>query len=115
MFWEATPPSQRIFVANPARGSKHNRGCAVDLTVVELASGRALEMPSAYDDFSERAHPGYAGGTAEERANRDTLRAAMEAEGFTVYENEWWHFDFEGWERYPVLDLPFEGLTRDSP
>ena len=114
LFWDRTPKAQRAFVADPRRGSRHNRGCAVDLTLVELDSGRALAMPSAYDDFSERAHPGYAGGSAEERAHRDTLRAAMEAEGFTVYENEWWHFDFEGWERYPVLDLPFETLRRGA-
>ena len=114
LFWDRTPREKRAFVADPRQGSRHNRGCAVDLTLVELASGRALAMPSAYDDFSARAHPGYTGGTEEERANRDLLRAALEAEGFTVYENEWWHFDFAGWERYPVLDLPFERLA-DRP
>jgi D-alanyl-D-alanine dipeptidase len=115
LFWDRTPRGKRAYVADPRQGSRHNRGCAADLTLIDLATGRALEMPSGYDDFSERAHPGYTGGTAEQRAHRDTLRAAMETEGFAVYENEWWHFDFAGWERYPVLDLPFEELAEDAP
>jgi len=108
LFWESTPPAKRDFVADPKQGSRHNRGCAVDLTLYELASGREVAMPSPYDEFSERAHPGYAGGTSEERRHRDLLRAAMEAAGFTVYEHEWWHFDYRDWERYPVLDLPID-------
>jgi len=106
LFWDVTPPEKRDFVADPKKGSRHNRGCAVDLSLYDLESGAEVAMPSPYDDFTERAHPDYAGGTAAERAHRDLLRAAMEAEGFTVYENEWWHFDFEGWRRYPILDLP---------
>ena len=93
LFWDLTPREQREFVANPRQGSRHNRGCAVDVTLVDLASGRELAMPSAWDEFTERAHPDYAGGTDEERANRDLLRRTMESEGFTVYENEWWHFE----------------------
>lgn len=110
MFWEATPPELRHFVADPARGSRHNRGAAVDLTLYDLATGQPVPMPSGYDEFTERAHPDYAGGTAVERANRDLLRRAMEAEGFTVYEHEWWHFDYRDWQRYPILNLRFEEL-----
>jgi D-alanyl-D-alanine dipeptidase len=109
-FWDITSPEKRDFVADPAKGSRHNRGCAVDLSLYELGSGREVEMPSGYDDFSERAHPDYAGGSAEARARRDLLRAAMEAEGFTVYEVEWWHFDYRDWRQYPILDAPFERL-----
>ena len=69
-----------------------------------------IPMPSAYDDFSERAHPAWTGGTEAERASRDRLRAFMEAEGFTVYENEWWHFDYKGWREYPVLDVSFDSV-----
>lgn len=112
LFWEITPPDKRAFVADPRRGSRHNRGCAVDLTLFALPTGREVEMPSAYDEFSERAHPAYAGGDPAARARRDLLRAAMEAEGFTVYENEWWHFDFRGWAEYPLLDLPFSALVK---
>ena len=67
-------------------------------------------MPSEYDEFSERAFPDYQGGSPESRALRDLLRRTMEAEGFTVYKAEWWHFDFNGWKEYPILDVPFLGL-----
>ena len=108
IFWDETPEDKRAFVADPRQGSRHNRGCAVDLTLFDLKSGQRLPMPSDYDDFSERAHPAYGGGTIEGRRNRDILRAAMESEGFTVYENEWWHFDYKGWGKYAILNLSFE-------
>lgn len=110
IFWDATPPEQHDFVANPASGSRHNRGCAVDLTLYDLATGRPVEMPSGYDEFSERAHPDYPGGTAEGRRLRDLLRTVMEAEGFTVYEAEWWHFDFQDWREYAIQNVRFEDL-----
>lgn len=114
-FWDATPPGKKQFVADPAKGSRHNRGCAVDLSLYELRSGRIVEMPSGYDEMTERAYPNYSGGTAEQRRLRDLLRAAMEAEGFVVYEFEWWHFDYRDWREYPILDLPFEKLGRLRP
>jgi D-alanyl-D-alanine dipeptidase len=113
IFWDATPEEKRAFVADPRLGSRHNRGCAVDLTLFDLKTGQPLKMPSDYDDFSERAHPNYQGGTAEERRNRDALRAAMESEGFTVYENEWWHFDYKDWKRYAILNISFSEAARD--
>lgn len=112
LFWDATPPDKHDFVADPARGSRHNRGCAVDLTLYRLADGRAVEMPSRYDEFSERAYPGYAGGAPEARRLRDLLRAAMEREGFSVFESEWWHFDYAGWREYPILNLPLDRVAR---
>lgn len=111
IFWDATPVQQHHFVGNPAKGSRHNRGCAVDLTLVDLASGAALEMPSGYDEFSERAYPGWSGGSATARANRDLLRQAMEAEGFAVYEFEWWHFDYRDWREYPIQNVRFEDIA----
>jgi len=112
LFWEITPQDKREkgFVANPAKGSKHNRGAAVDLSMYHLAPRWEVEMPSAYDEFTERADPDYAGGTVEQRARRDILRAAMEKEGFTVDPGEWWHFNYQGWEQYPILDVPFEEI-----
>ena len=112
-FWEsATPEQRRIeFVANPRKGSRHNRGCAVDLTLFDARTGQEVPMPSGYDEFTERAFPSYTGGTAEARAARDLLRAAMEAEGFTVYPAEWWHFDFQDWRHYGILDEPFERIS----
>jgi D-alanyl-D-alanine dipeptidase len=110
IFWDITPPDKRNFVANPRSGSKHNRGCAVDLTLFDRKTGKALPMPSEYDEFSERAYVDYAGGTDEERRNRDLLRAAMEAEGFAVVPHEWWHFDYKDWRRYRIENVPFESL-----
>jgi len=109
-FFDTTPPDKKWLVANPAQGSRHNRGAAVDLTLYERATGAPVPMPSGYDEFSARAHPTYPGGTTRQRWHRDLLRATLEAEGFRVYEYEWWHFDFAGWERYPVLNLRFEEI-----
>jgi zinc D-Ala-D-Ala dipeptidase len=111
LFWDVTPPAKRQFVADPSQGSRHNRGCAVDASLVELTTGREVEMPSGYDEMTEHAHVGYAGGSDAARAHREVLRAAMEAEGFAVYEPEWWHYDFTGWETYPVLDLSFREIV----
>ena len=101
------------YVANPAKGSNHNRGMAVDLTLVD-ASGKELPMPSGYDEFSERAHRDYAGGTEEERRNRATLEKAMHEAGFMGISTEWWHFDFKDAKKYPVLDSPFSAVTEES-
>jgi D-alanyl-D-alanine dipeptidase len=112
VFWEATPADKRDFVADPAKGSRHNRACAVDLTLYRLSDGRVVEMPSVYDEMSERSRPDYPGGTPDRRAHRDLLRAAMEREGFTVFESEWWHFDYRDWHEYPILNVPFERIGR---
>jgi zinc D-Ala-D-Ala dipeptidase len=110
IFWDATPPEGKIFVADPSQGSRHNRGCAVDLTLYDLASGKPIEMPGTYDEMSPRSFPDYPGGTSLQRWHRDLLRRAMESEGFTVYEHEWWHFDYKDWHEYPILNLKFEDL-----
>jgi D-alanyl-D-alanine dipeptidase len=106
-FWDETPAAKRAYVADPRRGSIHNRGCAVDLTLCDQRTGKELPMPSPFDDFSLRASPRYGGGTVQERANREILRRAMEAEGFTVNRGEWWHFDYREWREYGILDIPF--------
>lgn len=110
IFWEATPPEGKIFVADPSQGSRHNRGCAVDLTLYDLATGKPIEMPGTYDEMSPRSFPDYPGGTSLQRWHRDLLRRAMESEGFTVYEHEWWHFDYKDWKEYPILNIKFEDL-----
>jgi len=111
LFWDITPPEKHMFVADPAAGSVHNRGCAVDVGLVELESGRVLAMPGAYDEMSGRSHVAYAGGTPEQRAHRDLLRRAMERGGmFTVYAAEWWHYDFRDYREYPVLDIAFKDI-----
>jgi D-alanyl-D-alanine dipeptidase/CubicO group peptidase (beta-lactamase class C family) len=110
MFWDATPTDLHDFVANPANGSRHNRGCAVDLTLYDLGTGKPVEMVGGYDEFSPRSFPLYPGGTARERWNRQLLRDAMEAEGFEVYEFEWWHFDYKDWKKYRIGNSPFEAI-----
>jgi zinc D-Ala-D-Ala dipeptidase len=110
IFWDVTPKAKRDFVANPKKGSKHNRGCAVDLSLYDLATGTEVEMPSAYDEMSPRASPDYTGGTPESRARRDLLRRTMEAQNFTVEPNEWWHFNCRYWSEYPILDIPFKDI-----
>lgn len=110
LFWEVVREDQRKFVANPEKGSKHNRGCAVDLGVYDLKTGEYLEMPSGYDEFTERASPDYKGGTEKTRENRDMLRKMMEDEGFTVNPNEWWHFDYKNWEKYAIYDIAFSEI-----
>jgi CubicO group peptidase (beta-lactamase class C family)/D-alanyl-D-alanine dipeptidase len=111
MFWDGTPPDKHIFVADPSQGSRHNRGAAVDLTLYDLKTGAPIRMTGGYDELTDRSYPLYPGGTTLQRWHRDLLRHAMEAQGFTVYEAEWWHFDFKDWRSYPIGNLTFEQLT----
>jgi zinc D-Ala-D-Ala dipeptidase len=112
IFWDATPDDKKIFVANPQEGSKHNRGCAVDLSLYDLKTGAEVQMPSGYDEMTERAYADYAGGTNEEHARRALLRQAMEKQGFKVNPTEWWHFDYKDWKQYPILNVKFEDLGK---
>lgn len=98
------------FVADPRYGSRHNRGCAVDVTLIHLDSGLEIPMPTDYDEFSERAHPEYPDLPQEVIGNRQLLFDIMAWHGFAHYPTEWWHFDFSGWEDYPLMDLSFEQL-----
>jgi len=110
IFWDATPAEGKDFVANPAEGSRHNRGAAVDLTLYDLTTGEPIKMVGVYDEMTERSYPHYPGGTTLQRWHRDLLKTAMEANGFTVYQYEWWHFDFGGWENYPISNEIFEEI-----
>src|SRR5215213_6608565 len=114
LFWDVVPEGKRKFVADPAKGSKHNRGCAVDLSIFDLKTGELIDMPSGYDEFTERASPNYTGGTEKQRANREMLRKLMEDEGFTVNPNEWWHFDYKNWQDYAIYDISFEEAERSK-
>jgi D-alanyl-D-alanine dipeptidase len=96
------------YVANPATGSRHNRGCAVDVTLVN-ANNEEIEMPTPYLDFSEKSHRDYCDAPVELIQNRETLEHAMKHEGFIPLHEEWWHFDDPDWENYPVMDInPYE-------
>lgn len=109
--WERFPVEG--YVANPAKGSNHNRGAAVDLTLVDK-DGKELEMPSAYDEFSERSHRNFTGATPEQTKNRELLESEMIKEGFIGLSTEWWHFDDANAKQYPVLDIPIPNLTPES-
>lgn len=112
MFWDATPPDTRWLVADPAQGSRHNRGAAVDLTLYEVATGRPVEMPSTYDESTDRAYADYPGGTTRQRWHRALLRRVMEAQGFQVNVHEWWHFDHASWRSYAITNVPFDRIGR---
>ena len=112
IFWDVTPEDKKIFVADPSQGSRHNRGCAVDLSMFDLKTGLLAKMPSEYDEMTERSHSNYGCGTVDSKRLRDKLRAAMEAEGFSVYEPEWWHYDYKDWKEYPILNVKFSEIGK---
>ncbi|MCC6487252.1 MAG: D-alanyl-D-alanine dipeptidase [Candidatus Hydrogenedentes bacterium] len=107
IFWSILPDP--AYVADPAKGSRHNRGYAVDLTLTDL-QGKEVAMPSGYDDFSERAHRDYLALPAEAIGHRAILEQVMVRHGFIPFATEWWHFDFKGYEDKPNLDVPFDKL-----
>ncbi|MBE7730114.1 M15 family metallopeptidase [Komagataeibacter sp. FXV3] len=113
LFRQAVPEDLYEFVGDPATGSRHNRGCAVDLTLWDLATRQVVSMPSGFDEMTPCAHVAYAGGNAAARALRDLLARIMTASGFLPLAEEWWHFDYGNWQDYPVMDLPFDAIGRD--
>lgn len=107
-FWQLVPDER--YVADPKKGSRHNRGCAVDCTLVYLENGKELEMPTPFDDFTEKAHRDYMNISENVKSNRDKLEEIMKKNGFIGLPTEWWHFDYQGWEQYPLLDKNFNEL-----
>ena len=102
--------SDTNFVADPRKGSKHNRGCAIDLSLINLKTGKELNMPTEFDSFSRKAAADYVDVTQEQYHNRALLKAVMQAHGFTELRTEWWHFDFNGWKNFELLDVPFKAI-----
>lgn len=111
-FWDATPLDKKLFVADPAKGSRHNRGSAVDLSMFDLKTGLTVKMPGEYDEMTERSHINYECATPEAKRLREMLREAMTGEGFAVYEPEWWHYDFKDWKEYPILNVKFSEIGK---
>jgi D-alanyl-D-alanine dipeptidase len=107
LMWQVRPDPR--YVANPARGSRHNRGAAVDITLVDR-NGRELEMPTRFDDFTERAHRNYKGASAQAKKNSKLLEDAMKKYGFIPLPTEWWHFDAPGWDKFAILDVSFGAI-----
>lgn len=102
--------SDTNFVADPRKGSKHNRGCAVDLSLIDLKTGKELDMPTSFDSFSRKAAANYPTLSKQQLDNRELLKTIMQAHGFKVLNTEWWHYDFNGWASYELLDIPFSAL-----
>jgi len=98
------------FAASPKTGSRHNRGCAIDLGLYDLKTGELLEMPTVFDEFTPKAGHGYQELPLSVRANRALLRSVMEKHGFQVLESEWWHYDFRDWKKFDLMDIPFTVL-----
>ena len=110
VFWDATPDDKKLFVADPSKGSRHNRGAAVDLTLYDLSTGKPVEVVGTYDETTDRSYADYPGGTSLQRWHRDLLRGALESEGFAVFEAEWWHFDYKDWQQYPIGNMLFDKI-----
>ncbi|MDX2273005.1 MAG: D-alanyl-D-alanine dipeptidase [Cyanobacteriota bacterium] len=104
--WEFLPDDR--YIADPQQGSRHNRACAVDVTLLDSGTGFALDMGTAFDDFSEHSHTHYPGIPPLARANRLFLQSIMQKYGFTGLATEWWHFDAQNWQSYPILDIPLD-------
>ncbi|RPD51287.1 peptidase M15 [Paracnuella aquatica] len=100
------------YVANPAKGSGHNRGIAVDVTLIDLRSGEELDMGTPFDHFTEAAHHNYKGLTAAQQEARTLLKNVMEQNGFRALATEWWHYSWPDGAKYEVLDLSFNQLAR---
>lgn len=107
IFYDVTSKENKKFVADPKEGSRHNRGCAVDVSLYDLKTKKEIQMPGAYDEMTERSYFDYTGGTEEQRKMRDLLIEKMQTDGFTVYKYEWWHFDFKDWQKYRITNVPF--------
>jgi zinc D-Ala-D-Ala dipeptidase len=110
--WE--PIKNPDYVADPAKGSRHNRGAAIDLTLIDLGTGAELPMPTPYDDFTSRAAHAFTDLPANVLANRALLRDVMTKHGFEPLPSEWWHYDFKGWERFELMDVGLEELQVSS-
>jgi len=110
MFYETYHDT--TYVASPYKGSRHNRGCALDLTLIDSKTGKELQMPTEWDSFKKEAWPTTPVADPVIRKNRKTLIDAMEKHGFKVNSSEWWHFDFVGWQKYAVMDIDFEELEK---
>jgi D-alanyl-D-alanine dipeptidase len=110
LFWDISSEHDRQFLADPAKGSSHNRGCAVDLSMYDLKTKKAVVMPSDFDEMNEKAYVAYAEGPARARVLRDLLQDTMKANHFTGIKNEWWHFNHVSHQEWPVMNFTFEEI-----
>ncbi len=113
IFWDVTPENKRQYVANPKKGSVHNRGNALDCTLIDLRTGKELRMPSEFDEFSELVHSDFMGAGPQALINRTFFHMIMKKHGWHPLNHEWWHFNYKGYKNYPILDIPFEQLINN--
>lgn len=111
ILWENVKDAR--YASDPRKGSRHNRGCAVDLTIIDSKTGKEIPMPTEYDNFTVKAHHSYMNLPKEVIKNRKILRDVMEKYGFKIITSEWWHYDFIGWSKYELLNIPFEELEQN--
>ncbi|MCD6018931.1 MAG: family metallopeptidase [Bacteroidetes bacterium] len=111
LFYDITSKENKKFVADPKEGSRHNRGCAIDVSLYDLQTGKEIPMPGVYDEMTERSYVDYTGGTEEQKKTRNLLIEKMQAEGFTVYKYEWWHFDYKDWQLYRITNKAFSEIN----
>lgn len=109
-FWELVKDER--YVANPSRGSNHNRGTAIDLTIIDLKTGKELDMGTGFDNFTDTAHHSFTRLSQQVLNNRRSLKSIMEKHGFKALDTEWWHYSFESNIKFEVLDIPFKKLNR---
>lgn len=112
LMWEYVKDDR--YAADPKKGSRHNRGCAVDVTIVDSRTGKEIEMPTNYDNFTQKAHHGYMKLPKKVIMNRVLLKKIMEKNGFESITSEWWHYDFKGWSKYHLMNISFEELELNS-
>lgn len=110
LFYDITSKENKKFVADPKEGSRHNRGCAIDVSLYDLVTKKEIPMTGLYDEMTERSYVDYTGGTDEQRRTRDLLILKMKEEGFDVYKFEWWHFDYKDWKQYRIGNIPFSEI-----
>lgn len=106
--WEILPDPK--YVSDPRKGGRHTRGTAVDVTLISLADGKELEMPTEFDNFTTKAHSDYDDLSDQAKKNRQLLKNVMNKYGFEGIHSEWWHFDYQGWRDYEPMDIAFEDL-----
>jgi len=110
-FWDLVHDER--YVANPAKGSGHNRGIAADLTIIDLKTKKELKMPTGFDNFTDSAHHDFVNLPGDILKNRKLLKETMEKYGFLEFATEWWHYSLPEPEKYDVLDLSFGELKKD--
>jgi D-alanyl-D-alanine dipeptidase len=109
-FWELVKDER--YVANPSRGSGHNRGVAVDLTIINIKTGKELDMGTGFDNFSDTAHHTFKKLSVDVLTNRELLRTTMERSGFRTYTEEWWHYSWPESGKYEILDIDFKKFIK---